>query len=206
MRGSRPGKQRLTARSIATLLGLALLVAACGTSAATPTPPPSPIPTPTPDPHLTEPASIADVFKALNAAGLRITANNADSGGSSGEPLRRVNATYDSWPLIMSEFSSSAALAASSGFVAGATPTRDDAPFSLVGLNILVEYGPHAKNDNDVPDQRFRESAQRLADAMDPLLGPLAQSSIAPLALPGSVSPGAPASASPSVPEPSPSS
>jgi hypothetical protein len=202
--------RRLGARSVLTVIGVALFVAACGTAAATPTPPPPPTPTPTPDPHLEEPASVADVFKGLNAAGLRITANNADSGGPSGEPLRRVNATFDSWPLILSEYSSSAALAASSGFVDGAAPTRDDAPYSFAGLNILVEYGPHAKNDNEAPPTRFRDAAQRLAEALDPLLGPLAQSSVAPVVLPGVTSApvpsGAPASAAPSAPEPSPSS
>jgi len=192
------------------MLGVALLVAACGTAATTPSPTPPPTPTPTPDPHLTEPASVADVFQALNAAGLRITANNADSGGSSGGLLRRVNATYDSWPLILSEYASSAGLAASSGFVGGTAPTRDDAPFSFAGLNILVEYGPHTKNDNEAPPARFSEAAQRLADALDPLLGPLAQSSVVPVVLPGvtpdAVPSGAPASAAPSAPEPSPSS
>jgi hypothetical protein len=209
MRGTTHPERRPRARSVASLLCLALLIAACGSSA-TPMPSPSPTPTPTPDPHLSDPASVADVFRALGAAGLHVTANNAVSGGPGGEPLKKVNANFDGWPLILSEFSSAAALATSSGFVPGATPTRDDAPFSIAGLNILVEYGPHAKNTNDAPADQFRKAAQRLVDVLDPLLSPLAQSSVVPLDVPGSspspVPSGAPASAAPSAPAPSPSS
>lgn len=152
---------------------------------------------------------MADVFKALNAAGLAVTANNADSGGATGEPLRRVNATYAGWPLILNEFSDGGALARVAGFVAGAKPRNVEAPFSIAGMNILIEYGPHAKNDNAAPDQRFVKAAQRLVDVLDPLLGPLAQSSIVALDVPGEVAPvpsGAPASAPASAPAPSPSS
>ena len=166
------------------VLAVALALAGCGGSAAaTPTIPPSPSPTPTPDPHLTEPASLEAVFSWMQRQGLTITANNADAGGTGGEPLRRINATYASWPLIISEFSSSAALARS-GFRAGTTPGIGDAPFQFAGLNILVEYGPHAKNVNQQsPDPRFQAAAQKIADVLEPLIGPLEQSSVDPVSV-----------------------
>lgn len=182
---------------------LALGLAACGGSAAvTPSPTPTPTPTPTPDPHLTEPASLNDVFSWIQKQGLQVTANNADAGGTGGEPLRRINATYAGWPLIISEFSSSAALR-KSGFQPGTIPGFGDAPFQIAGLNILVEYGPHAKNVNQQsPDPRFLAAAQRLADALDPLLGPLQQASVQAIRLPGAVSSAAPATPT-SAPSPS---
>jgi hypothetical protein len=188
---------------------VAALVGACGTEAVAPSPsPPPPSATPTPDPHLTEPASVGDVFAAFGRAGLRITANNADSGGQSGEPRKRINATYAGWPLILSEFSSQAALVASIGFQPDRAPRQGEAPFMIVGLNILVEYGPHTKNAVTKPDKPFIDAAQALVDAMDPLLSPLAQSSTAPLDLPREVvvPSGEPSEAPASAPAASPSS
>ncbi len=173
---------------LALVLGLA--VAGCsGSAAATPTAAPSTAPTPTPVAHLSEPASLTVVFAKLGEAGLAIVANNADSGGTSGEPRRRINATFAGWPLILSEYSSARALAAS-GFKAGTPPGQGDAPYRLAGLNILVEFGPHTTNlGAPSPDPRFREAAARLLAALDPLLGPMGQSSVDPL--PAAVSPGA---------------
>jgi hypothetical protein len=166
----------------------ATLVAGCGTDAVAPSPsPPPPSPTPTPDPHLTEPASVGDVFAAFGKSGLRITANNADSGGQGGEPRKRLNTTYDGWPLILSEYSSREALVRAIGFTPDAAPRLGDAPFTIIGLNILVEYGPHTKNEITTPDKRFIDAAQALVEVMDPLLGPLSQSSTVPLDLPGPI-------------------
>lgn len=192
-----------TGAATAAALLAAVLLAACG-SGPTPTPRPSPppSPTPTPNPHLTEPASADAVFRALTAAGLRIVPNNAVTGGTGEEPRLRINATYANWPLVIHEYSSSAALRAKAGFRPGDRPTIGEAPFNLVGLNILVEFGPHAKNRNEPPpDPAFREAAEALIEVLDPLLGPLAQMSIEPLPLPTltpSPSPsGPPASGSP---------
>ena len=213
MRRSERARASATA-SIASLFLFGALLAACGTAAVTPSPPPSPTPTPTPDPHLSEPASVGAVFAGLNAAGLKITANNADTGGANGEPRKRLNTTYAGWPLILSEFSSAKALASWSGFKADETPGIGDAPFNLVGLNILVEFGPHAKNAQTVPDPKFVQAAQALVDALDPLLSPLSQSSVQPLEVPlpsaapsasGSTGP-SPSAAHPSAPAASPSS
>jgi hypothetical protein len=146
------------------------------------------------------------VYTALNKAGLRIVANNADAGAPGGEPRKRVNATYAGWPLILSEYSSAEAMALY-GYKPDTTPVLDDAPFSIAGLNILVEFGPHAKNEQVVPDRRFLEAAQALVDALHPLVGPLSQSSVEPLDLPApSRAPGSSAAPSSSAPVASPSS
>ena len=47
---------------------------------------PSPTPLITPDPHLGDPTTADAVFLALAAAGLRMTANNADAGGAESRP------------------------------------------------------------------------------------------------------------------------
>jgi hypothetical protein len=191
---------------VALVIVLAFVLAGCGAAAVSPTPIPSPRPTPTPDPHLDEPASVGDVYTALNAAGLRVVANNADAGAPGGEPRKRVNSTYAGWPLILSEYSSAEALA-EYGFQPDTEPALDEAPFSIAGLNILVEFGPHAKNEQVDPDRRFLEAAQALVDALHPLVGPLSQSSVEPLDLPApSRKPGSSPAPSPSAPVASPSS
>ena len=200
----------LAASLSAALLIFGLLLAGCGTAAVTPSPTPTPTPTPTPDPHLVAPASVDDVFAALTSAGLKITANNADSGGANGEPRKRLNTTYAGWPLILSEYGGVATLLTRSTFKPDTIPGIGSAPYNIVGLNILVEFGPHAKNKQTVPDPSFVAAAQALVDALDPLLSPLSQSSVQPLVLPQSAEPPtspAPASGAPaSAPAPSPSS
>ena len=108
-------------RSIAFALGAALLFAACGSSPATaiPTVTPAP-PTPTPNPHLTDPASVDVVYNALQKAGLQITANSADAG--SGDMVKRLDLTYDAWPLVLTEYTSAKTLLSGSGFNPKAKP------------------------------------------------------------------------------------
>jgi hypothetical protein len=187
-RRRRRGPHRVAVRvplMVAAALVAAVLVGCGSAPSPTPTPPPSLAPTPTPDVHLTEPASADAVFRALGAAGLRVVPNNAVTGRPGEEPRLRINATYVNWPLVIHEYSSAAALRAHAPFRAGGRPTIGDAPFNLAGLNILVEFGPHAKNRNEPPpDPRFREAAVALIDALDPLIGPLEQMSIEPLPLP----------------------
>jgi hypothetical protein len=160
-------------------------VAACSTAAA-PTAPPTPAPTPlvTPDPHLADPAAADVVYRALVAAGLRVTANTASSSPGR-EPVKQINATLGSWPLIVSEFSTSAALRKAVTFDPRKGPGRGDAAFALAGLNILVEYGPKATNvvPKAVPAERLND-AEALGRALDRLLGPLSQRSVQPLPLP----------------------
>ena len=178
------------------LLVVAILVAACGTPAATPSPVITPRPTPTPDPHLTDPASVDVVLVALNAAGIKFSTNNA-SLGADGEPVKRVNATYMGWPLTIAQFSSASALRER-----GFDPTRDirrgDAQYTLAGLNILVEFGPGVEGPTDpAPDVKFRDGAVALIGALDPLLGPLQHRTIDPQPLPGLLAAAPQASAAP---------
>jgi hypothetical protein len=157
------------------------VLAACGSATGAPSPTPTPTATPTPDPHLPDPTSVQVVYQALLAAGLKIQPSTASSGGASGEPRKSVNATYDGWPLVMREFSSSAALAAVDP-TRSSKPGKQDPPFTLAGLNLVFEYGP-AGASAPIPE-RQRASAQRLADVLDPLIGPLRQRSVVPLVLP----------------------
>ena len=179
------GWTRFRVLRAATVTVVALVVLGCGADAApSPTPTPDRRPTPTPDPHLSEPVEVDDMFRALTAAGLRIVPNNAGS-DPSGEPLKRINATLEGWPLVLSGYSSSAALVAATGFTDGAQPVPGDPPYTLVGLNILVGYGP--SRTSEVPgrvDDRFRTAAERIVEVLDPLLGPLGQVSSDPVDIP----------------------
>ena len=166
------------------MLAAALLVGACGSPAPSTTPAPTAAPTPTPNPHLTDPASVDVVIRKLAGAGIRIQPNNASS-GRNGEPVKAINFTYDGWPLVISQFSSSAALRANAGFDPAKEPRHGDATYIVAGLNILIEYGPGIRTTQDPPpDPRFRSAAMRLVDVLDPLLGPLQQASLDPLPLP----------------------
>lgn len=178
-------------------LAVAALVGACGSNAASPSPTPRPTPVVTPDPHLTEPASVDTVYVELQRAGLDITPNTASS-GPGGEPVKRISATFEGWPLILSQFTSSAALRAS-GFDPARAVRQGDPPITLAGLNILVEFGPTTSNTAlpEPPDSARRAAALELVRVLDPLLGPLGQVSAEPLPLPGGGLPSAPPSASP---------
>ncbi|HEY3523658.1 MAG TPA: hypothetical protein VGK63_08135 [Candidatus Limnocylindrales bacterium] len=97
------------AAGVAVGLTAALALAACGGGAApSPSPSAAPTPTPTPNPHLAAPASVDAVFTWLTRHGLTIIPNNADA-RDSGEPVKRINATYAGWPLILSQYSTEAA-------------------------------------------------------------------------------------------------
>lgn len=168
------------------IVASAVLVGGCADTA---TPRPStaatarPTPVITPDPHLTEPADLDTIFAELTKAGIVITPTNA---AAAAEPKRRINATYLDWPLIMSEFSSGQALRATTRWKAGAKPIRGDAPYAIVGLNLMFEYGPKVTNaaTPEAPEARYRDAALALSLALDPLLGPLEQRSVVALPLP----------------------
>jgi hypothetical protein len=190
MRGSNRGLRAVTA------LVAVVLVAGCGAAASTPAPGTSGgAPLVTPDPHLTAPAHVDDVFRLLGSAGIRIIPNTA-SEGTTGDPVKRITATYTDWPLVLTEFSSASALRRVGGFDPSEPPRRGEAPYILAGLNILVEYG--ARNTNDpapVPaDAAHLKALMALVAALDPLLGPLSQRSVQPIALPG-VTPAPPTAA-----------
>jgi hypothetical protein len=186
-------------RIVAALMLSAALVVGCGTTAVpslAPTVPPTPLIIP--DPHLTEPASVDDVIRALTGSGLRITPNMAST-GPGGEPVKRVNTTYSDWPLVLTQFSSSAALREVGEFDASEPPVRGESPYIIVGLNIMIEFGPHSTNDRTPapPSEQKRAAAVALVAALHPLLGPLAQRSTDPVELPRG---GGAASAAPSTP------
>ena len=161
-----------------------------------------PTPVITPDPHLSDPADLDTIFAELTKAGLVITPINA---GAATEPRRRINATYLDWPLTMSEFSSAEALVAATGWTTGALPDRGDAPFTIIGLNIMVEYGPKVTNavTPQLPEARYLSAAATLGRTLDPLLGPLDQRSVTPLPLPTATPPPTPEASD--VPSPAPS-
>lgn len=174
------------------LLLASMVVAGVFLACSTPppaSPPPSPTvaPTASPDPHLSEPASVDELFRKMSGAGLRITANTATSGRDA-EPVKQVNATYSDWPLIITQFSSRAALVETTRFDPAKPPRRGQAPYRLVGLNILVEYGPRVTNSElpPAPDPARRVAAIALVEVLDLLLGPLQQSAVEPVPLPGS--------------------
>jgi hypothetical protein len=189
-------------RATALLVGSALLVVACG-GAAKPSAsaPPVAAPTATPDLHLKDPASVDPIFRALSLGGLRIVANTA-SEGPGGEPSEIINATYAGWPLLLSQYSSHSSLIAHTKFDPNDHNRAGDPPFSIVGLNILIQFGPTTgRTGVTPPDASYIAAAQKLVAVIDPLLGPLAQRSVVPLNLPVASVPPSPSllpSASPS--------
>jgi hypothetical protein len=191
----RRSNRRHTIQAVLALVSC-LLAAACGAGG----PPPAsqtPAPTPviTPDPHLTAPASVDAVFRLLGSAGLRITPNTA-SGGQNEEPVKRINATYASWPLVLSEFTTPAALQSVGRFDPAKPPGEHDAPYIVAGMNVMIEFGPEVRRVPDAAvDAAKREAFLVLVEALDPLVGPLAQRSVAPVSLPAASA--APAAAVP---------
>jgi hypothetical protein len=148
---------------------------------------------------LKEPVSIDLVYQRLAVAGLRITANTATV-GTDGLTVKRINATYAEWPLIMTEFKTSAALQVAARFDGGRPPRQGESPYMIAGLNLLFEYGPHSTNDRtpSPPSPSHRAAALKLVEALHPLLHPLAQRSTQPLELPTPVPTPVPPAASPS--------
>jgi hypothetical protein len=189
-------------------LGVLLALVGCGGGAAGPTlvPVADATPTPTPDPHLHAPVSVDTVFTWLTRHGVTIIPNNADAGGP-GELVKRINATYAGWPLILSQYSSEAAARDASGIGRKVTkPTADEAPFSFLGLNVVVDFGPRLLRDDDpAPDARFVTAATTLALALDSILGPLGVRVVSPVALPTPVPTATPSPAPTVAPTPAPS-
>ena len=176
-----------------------VLVAGCGGGNATPQPSASAsTPSSTPDPHLASPAKVDDVFRLMGSAGIRIIPNTA-SEGTTGEPVKRITATYADWPLVLTQYSSESALKRVAKFDPALRPQRGEAPYIVVGLNIMIEYGPRNTNDASPQpaDPAHEKALMALIAAMDPLLGPLTQRSVKAIPLPGSSA--VPASSAPLV-------
>jgi len=162
------------------VLVVTALVAACGGSAG-PSVAPTPLPTPvvTPDPHLREPVSADDIFRALGVAKLGITANNANSGQGNPLIVKQINASIANWPLRITQFKSSADLEKALAWKPGDTPVRNETPYAFAGLNVLIEYGPVSSAATPkAPDDSRQAMAAQIVDVLDPLLWPMAQHSV----------------------------
>jgi hypothetical protein len=160
-----------------------MLIAACGAEAPSPVPTTVPTPVVTPNPHLGEPATARDVFNGLGRAGLRITPNTANTGTDDDVVVNRINATYHDWPLDVYEFRTTEDLeAATDAWDPEKGPGRGDPPFSLVGLNILVTWGPRLPGDPpDAPDPLQAEALDALVAALEPLVSPLRGRTVIPV-------------------------
>jgi hypothetical protein len=182
-----------------------LLVAGCSSAPIT-TARPTPRPTPviTPDPHLTEPATADQVFTAIRVGDLPLSINNATRGDSTSPIVKRINADIGNWPLVISEFRSSAALREATGWDASQPPGQGDPPYAWVGLNVLIEFGP-VTGPLQAPDARRQDQARVLVDLLDPLLWPLEQRSVIRISTQTSP-PASPAAASVAAPSVAPAS
>jgi hypothetical protein len=193
----RTSHRRGTARA-ALIVACTIVVTACG--GPPPSAPPVAVATPivTPDPHLHEPATADQVFRALSAGGLRLVANNAISGASGAEPVKRINATYLGWPLNVAQYSSSAALSKVTQWKDGEPPRGGEVPVAIVGLNILVTWGPTTGGKPTVPDASKVNGLDPMVAILNGLLSPLRARAIVPLPIAGaSAAPSSSPSASP---------
>jgi hypothetical protein len=174
-------------RSLALLVIACALASACGDGAPSPSPrPATPVPTASPSPapvHLTEPAAADAIFRALNKAGFTIVASTAGSGGG-GEPVRRIIATFQDWPLVVSEYSSTKALAKAKPWKSGMKPGPGEPPIAFIGLNILIEWGPTNGGRPKKPEAGALSSVASLLNVIDPLLSPLRARTIVPVTMP----------------------
>lgn len=175
-----------------------LLVTACGSTPPSVAPPTArPTPVITPDPHLTEPATADQIFVAIRVGDVPLSVNNATSGDPTSPIVKRINAAIGNWPLIITEFRSSAALRQATKWDATKPPTQGNAPYTFVGLNILIEFGP-VTGVLAAPDADRQKQAKVLVDLIDPLLWPMEQRSVIRLDT-KTGSPAAGASGSPAV-------
>jgi hypothetical protein len=95
--------------------------------------------------------------------------------------VKRINADIGNWPLIITQFRSSELLRSTLKWDPAKPPAQGNAPYTFVGLNIVIEFGP-TTGKLATPDTSRQEQAERLVALVDPLLWPLEQRSVAPLA------------------------
>jgi hypothetical protein len=160
------------------LLSITVLAAACGGPAPSASASSQPTPVVTPDPHLPDPTTADDVFRAIGAQGLRLTASNAVTG--TGGLVKRINASFGGWPLIISEYTSSTVLAERLEWPEGELPGGGEPAVAVAGINILVTWGPISNGPPVAPDAARLVT---LAEALDSLLGPVRVRSVVPLAV-----------------------
>ena len=164
----------------------------------------TPVPTPaaTPIAHLTAPVKSDAVFRAMVASGLRIATNNASTGGPGKEPIKRINATYEGWPLAISEYSTPGTLLSAVNWKSGSIPGQGEAPIAIIGENILIEWGPTTGASPRRPDGRQMAAAESLATALNALVSPLSLRTIVPI--PGVTPDPTPAPTAKATPKPTP--
>ncbi|MEA2613515.1 MAG: hypothetical protein QOI52_1474 [Chloroflexota bacterium] len=170
------------ARHLAPLLAVALVAAACGDQPASAPPSVAPTPVVTPNPHLADPATAQEVFNGLGRQGLKITPNTAVNGTGGGGVVTRINATFQGWPLEVTQYKSSADLAKAATWTAGEAPGRGEPPVALAGYNILVRWGPWGTGTKPpVPEEQKAAALDALVSALDRLISPLRTRTIVPV-------------------------
>lgn len=184
---------------------VALMLTACSASVPSSAPPPTVAPTPviTPDPHLTDPATADAVFDVIRRAGLPLSVTNATGGDPSSPIVKQINAAIDNWPLVISQYKNSATLRAALKWTPGKPPADGSPPYLIVGLNVLIAFGPTTGKPLP-PDATRQAQATRLVAVIDPLLWPLEQRAVTPV--PSRTAAAATPTAAPSKPSPKPSS
>lgn len=159
-----------------------ILAAACSTPAVSAPPTPRPTPVPTVDPHLADPASAQAVFNGLGREGLKVTTNTAVVGAEGTAVVTRINATYGGWPLQVVQYRTSKDLARSADWKAGQGPGKGEPPVALAGSNILIRWGPWARDAKPPkPDDSQRAALEALVAALDRMLSPLRARSNVPV-------------------------
>ena len=140
-------------------LAAGAVMATCSSTACGSPPPPSapptvrPTPVITPDPHLTEPATADQVFRAIRVGDLDLHVNNATAGGADAPLVKRINAAIGNWPLVISEYRSGAA--AARGDEAGTRRSRRRRAIRRTrssGSTSSIEFGPDHRRVRRPPD------------------------------------------------------
>lgn len=155
----------------ASLIVVGLFVAACGSAPPSVAPvTPKPTPVITPNPHLVDPASADTVFTAIARAGMPINGNNAGAGM---DPVKTINATFRDWPMLISEYKSAESLAQAKPWKERDPPGQGESPVAIIGLNILVEWGPTTGVRPPSLDEAQIRAMNEFLKVIDPYIGPL---------------------------------
>jgi hypothetical protein len=163
--------------------GLALVLTACAAAAipsAAPSPTVAPTPLVTPDPHLEDPATADAILKAIAASGLPLSVSNAIGGDPRWPFVKRFNAAVDNWPLIVTEYKNRATLRAAIHWDRTKPVFDGNPPYTFIGLNILITFGPAAARATP-PDANRQAEARQLIGVLDPLLWPIEERALIPL-------------------------
>ena len=199
------GRLRAHLNRTACLIAVGLFVVACGTATSAPTiAPVTPRPTPviTPNPHLAAPASADDVFNVLAGAGLPISGNNATAAK---DPVKSISATYDGWPMRLSEYRSATSLGKARPWKAGDRPGKGEPSVAMIGMNILIEWGPPTSARPPRLGVAQVMAMNELLKVIDPYIGPLIVRTTTDLAVPVATPAATPRSSASAMTSPAPS-